>query len=232
VDPSALVGLRPLIGEARFSTYLHHYQGNEALALRLYSWNIAASTALWGPLGVLEVTLRNAINAKMRDRAGREDWWGSPTTYLMERERRIIESAIGKLEVRGNSNPSADDVVAATSFGLWTGLTSEGLPRHSTLSYETTYWQPRLRHAFPHYGPPAKRKQLHRLLDDIRQIRNRIAHHEPIFKSDLSKVCDNIAVVAGYVSPEAEQYIRDSHRVDVVLAAKVDFVSVGSGCHF
>lgn len=231
MDPSSLSGLRTLLGEARFSSYLAHYKGNERMALRLYSWNIAASTALWGPLGVLEVTVRNAIHRQMCERAGRDDWWESPTTYLMDRERRMIDSTIEKLQWRGNTNPSADDVVAGTSFGLWTGLTSEGLPRHATLSYETTYWQPRLHRAFPHYGA-GKRKVLHRQVDDIRQIRNRIAHHEPIFKTDLSKVCTEITSVAGYVDPAAADYITGSHRLDDVITAQQAFITDGDCCFF
>lgn len=231
MDPAGLPGLRPLIGEPRLSSYLRHYQGHEPYALRLYSWNISAATALWGPIGVMEVVVRNSINAQMRDRAGRDDWWEASNTYLMDREQGILNSAIEKLQRRGNATPSADDVVAATSFGLWTGLTSEGLARHPTLSYETTYWQPRLHRAFPNLGG-VRRKQLHRQLDDVRQIRNRIAHHEPIFKSDLAKVCENIATIAGYVSTDAAAYIRDSHRMGDVVTAKQSFISDGETCCF
>lgn len=228
MDPSTLPNLRALIGEARFGSYLRHYQGNEKMALRLYSWNIAVSTAIWGPLGVLEVSVRNAIHAKMCERAGREDWWNHGATYLLDRDRQYIESAERKLKDRGSTNPSADDVVAATSFGLWTALTSDGIPRHPTLSYETTYWQPRLHRAFPHYT--AKRKQLHRQLDDVRRLRNRVAHHEPIFRYDLCRICDEIAAVAGYVDPAAGEYIRDSQRVRQVVAAKESFIRDGN-CH-
>lgn len=209
---------------------MKHYEGNEVLALRLYSWNIAASNALWGPLGILEVCVRNAIHHQMCQRAGRPDWWRAPTTYLMDRERNAVCRAISKLEQRGNVNPSSDDVVAATSLGLWTGLLSPGLPRHPTLSYETTYWQPRLRRAFP--GFDGGRKRLYRQLDDLRQIRNRIAHHEPIFKSDLARVCAQVVEVAGYVSRDAAEYIEGSHRVGAVLEAKRDFISSGSSCYF
>lgn len=36
------------------------------------------------------------------------------------------------------TNPNADDIVAATSFGLWVARTDEGRTRDRLLSYETT----------------------------------------------------------------------------------------------
>jgi Abi-like protein. len=48
--------------------YLHHRAralnrgGNRKAAFGLYSWNIAVSAALYGPLQTLEGTLRNALH--------------------------------------------------------------------------------------------------------------------------------------------------------------------------
>lgn len=226
MDPASLDGLADLIGPARLGTYLGVYQEREDLALRLYSWNTALSAALWGPLGALEIMVRNALHAQLVTRTGRPDWWVDVrlAAQLLERERTAIDDAV-TTAARRTDRASADDVVAASSFGLWVGLLSDGIPRHPLHSYETALWQPRLRRAFPHYA--GGRKRLHAELDSIRRIRNRVAHHEPIFRSNLVLLGDTIARVAGYIHPGGEAFIRGSERLTAVLDAKRRFIADG-----
>lgn len=58
-------------------------------------------------------------------------------------------------------------------------------------------------------------------------MRNRIAHHEPIFRSNITFILDTAAKVVGYIDPDAEHYIRDSEQVSTVVAAKREFVALG-----
>ena len=171
--------------------------------------------------------VRNGIHAKLAERAGKVGWWVDQrlTEQLLDRERRAIDDAIDTV-ARRIEEPSADDVVAASSFGLWVGLVSEGIPRHPLHSYETVLWQPRLRHAFPHYA--GGRKQLHGELDAIRKLRNRVAYHEPIFRSNLTLIGETIARVASYIDPAGESYIRGSERLTETLAAKRAFIADGT----
>jgi hypothetical protein len=65
-------------------------------------------------------------------------------------------------------------VIASLSFGFWQALFS-GV-------YEEL-WRTRLSGAFPHGN--GKRRQIANLSGPILHFRNRIAHHEAIFSSDL-----------------------------------------------
>ncbi|WP_373060731.1 hypothetical protein [Gemmatimonas sp.] len=53
---------------------------------------------------------------------------------------------------------------------------------------------------------------------DLVDLRNRIAHHEPIWQTDLPKLWLSAVTVLGYISPEAEQLVRDTDRFAGVLA--------------
>lgn len=207
-----------LISGPRFETYLRASSGAPETAVRLYLWNIQASAALWGPLAILEVVIRNALHDALRSRR-RDDWWNDPTVRLMPRERSMIDDAIAGLVRRGIARPSPDQVVAATTFGLWTGLTDGGVPRDPYLSYETALWQPRLAEAFRHAGT-VRRKQIHRELDDLRILRNRVAHHEPIYRTDLVRTRDRMVRVAGYVDPDAARLIMALDRSDDLVAQR------------
>ncbi|AIV41721.1 hypothetical protein NI26_15590 [Curtobacterium sp. MR_MD2014] len=225
MDIAALAGLPRLFSAARLCPYLAACDGDRAGALRLYAWNIEMTAAFWGPIAVLEVAVRNAMHDALR--AGRnDDWWNDEAVHLMPRERRAVDGATDTLMRRGFARPTADQVVAATSFGFWVGLTDAGVPRHPTLSYETVLWQPRLTTAFPHRGT-LRRKGLHRLLDDVRRFRNRLAHHEPIHTAPLGHIRDDIARIAGAVSRDAERLIVASSRIDAVLDRRDEALQAG-----
>ncbi|MGL5866869.1 MAG: hypothetical protein ACRCYX_13555 [Dermatophilaceae bacterium] len=204
------------MSEARFARYLNRYNGNRALALRLYTWNLAASSALWGPVNVVEVSVRNAIHNRLVDRAGRGDWWNDSHVQLCHTERDAVSSATTTLINRGTPRPTSDQVVAATSFGLWVGLTGAGVPRDRVLSYETTLWQPRLQHAFPYRGD-RRRKYIHAKLNQIRILRNRIAHHEPIYRSPLLTIYQDLLEIAAMIHPDACEYIETYSRAAEVI---------------
>lgn len=209
-------GLVDLLSKARLARYLDRYKGDRKLALRLYSWNLAVSSAFWGPINILEIVARNAIHCRLVERTGRGDWWADHHVHLCYNEREAIESAITTLNHRGTPDPSSDQVVAATSFGLWVGLTGAGVPRDRMLSYETTLWQPRLQHAFPHRGDH-RRKYIHACLDRVRVLRNRIAHHEPIYRSPLQSIYDDIVEVAAMIHPDARAFVESHSRAQEVI---------------
>jgi len=213
---SAPLGLDGLLSEARLARYLDRYRGDRKLALRLYTWNLAVSSAFWGPIGVLEVVVRNAIHQQLVGRTSRGDWWNDTRLHLCRNESDSIDSAVSTLIRRGTAAPTSDQVVAATSFGLWTGLTGPGIARDPLLSYETTLWQPRLQRAFPFRGD-RRRKYIHARLDDVRVLRNRIAHHEPIYRSPLQQLHDDILEIAGMIHPDARAYIQEHSRAQEVI---------------
>lgn len=227
MDPATLTGLEAIISPPRFGRYLARYGGNRTYAARLYGWNLSISSAFWEPICVLEVAVRNALHDQLVIGRKRDDWWNDPVLNLCNNERDAISSAIGTLISRGNATPSSDQVVAATSFGLWVGLTGEGVVRDTTLRYETTLWQPRLVKAFPK-ADGKRRKYIHAELNKIRVLRNRIAHHEPIYNSPLPALYDSILEVAGMVNPDAETFIRDSSRVAAVLAGHQQAITAGT----
>jgi hypothetical protein len=148
---------------------------------------------------------------------------------LLDRERFAISDTIGKLRRRGIDAPTPEQVVAATSFGLWVGLTDAGLPRDPLFSYETALWQPRIQKAFPHLGT-VRRKELHRKLNGIRIFRNRLAHHEPIYAAPIPRILADMIEVAGYVHADAAALIEGAHRVESTVARMRAAVGSGECC--
>lgn len=225
MDPHSTPAFAASLSEARFRRYVNRYGGQRHLAIRLYAWNIEVSSAFWGSIGVLEVMLRNRIHDALR--TGRSDAWWYDGVNLARREAIGLQTTIKRLFDRTGREPSPDEVVGASTFGFWVGLTGSGVPRHPLFSYETALWQPRLRHAFSGLGG-VSRKELHAQLDGVRAFRNRIAHHEPVYAMNLPSMRDKIVRCASYLDAEVADYIAASHRIDSALARQKEVVSSGT----
>jgi hypothetical protein len=160
----------------RLAPYHARAGGDLIAALRLYAWNIEISAAFHGPLGVLEVGLRNAIDAELGRLVGRPDWW-APSAGLAFQARELERIAEARRAVAALARPAVPgDVVAELPFGFWTELLSR--------RYDMTLWRPALHRAFPNYHD--SRQALHVGLYHLSKLRNRIAHHEPIHHRHLA----------------------------------------------
>ncbi|WP_043721190.1 hypothetical protein [Kutzneria sp. 744] len=193
---------------ARMEPYLKHCNGDVAKAFRLYAWNLEVSAALSGPLGCLEVALRNALHEQLVTLVGRSDWWRDRRVDLHDVAKGLLAEAAANLAKRGK--PAVPDaMVAELHFGFWVALLGKGR------NYETTLWRPALRHAFPNYS--GGRLPLHKQLDSMRYLRNRIAHAEPIHRRHLKADHGTILDLIGRISPPAVEFVRRHDRVEQVL---------------
>jgi hypothetical protein len=198
------------LSSARFARYLKAADGNWEVAVRLYRWNIDVSSAFYGPLHWLEVSLRNALNDGLRARYERADWW--VLAPLDDNGHRKIVHARRKLARRSGPDIGADSVVAELSFGFWVSLLSKGK------AYDRVFWVPVLHKAFPHYSGP--RQPLHTELTRMLRLRNRIMHHEPIFDHDLAAYREGIYRHIGYLSPIVADQVRQLDRTSEALARR------------
>jgi len=229
MDPADATGIELVLGAPRFQAYLDECAQDVAQARRLYAWQVAVASAMWGPIAVFEVLLRNALHGQLSYRAGREDWWEDPSIHLLDRERKQLDEAKARAqdhaERRAQANggvyicPTPGHVVASSGLGLWVGLLSEGTPRDRLYSYETALWQPRLRKAFPHIGTK-NRKQLHDECRRIQFVRNRIAHHEPLAPTETRHTIGYIQSISGAIAPVAETFVSHLNRASMVMGRR------------
>jgi len=140
-------------------------------------WNTALSESLYGPIQGLEVTLRNKIHQRLGDQFGAR-WYDESRVGLQYAQRDQVSRAKQSLQHQGKPlDPPR--LIAELSFGFWVGLFGR--------RYETHLWRPHLRQLFVNAPRPFLRKDAHRVLEDIRYLRNRVAHHEPILQRSLAQ---------------------------------------------
>lgn len=179
-------GLIEAMSPTRFATYLAA-AGTETAALKLYTWNTAAPSAFYGPLQTLEVTLRNAVHGAPSTSRGAR--WFDDGQLLRPAEIRMVGDATQHLHDLGKQ-PTPGRAVAELSYGFWVALFAN--------AYDTTIWRTDLHKLFT---PRAKNRHgLHDTLDRLRTLRNRIAHHEPIFQRKLEDDYRRIRNIVGFLS--------------------------------
>lgn len=195
----------------RLTKYLAAGQGNQADALALYAWNTAISAAFYGPLQALEICLRNAFDRELATHFGAV-WWQNAGFLLTSFIATSVQDAIDGL-VRENRTVDTPHVIAALSFGFWSGLCGPGKAN----AHDQHIWRPALHKAF---AAGANRKDIFIKLTDIRKLRNRIAHHEPIFMRNLSDDYLNVLSLVTSLYPDILPWVEHHSRVPDILAAR------------
>lgn len=168
-----------------------------------YFWNVALSEALYPGLAALEITLRGSIHDALTAREGTDMWFRG---LLEPRQLRDYASAYLTLYERLKRNtPTSDQIVAELTFGFWTTLLSQ--PYHQSL------WVPRgtqlVKTVFPHLSPtPNNRHFVHQRYNDLRLLRNRVMHHEPIWhRPNLLREHQAVIEAIGWISPTTKESI-------------------------
>jgi len=102
-------------------------------------------------------------------------------------------------------------VVAELNFGFWVGLFGR--------QYENHLWRPVLHRMFINASHPLLRKDAHQVLDNLRLLRNRIAHHEPILHRPLLREYRMILTVIGWLCLSTATWVGHYSRFNSTYAA-------------
>jgi len=190
-------GIEDALSNERFGAYMASAKGDRDKALALYRFNSQASAALYIPLQVLEVTLRNRFHHHLSEAYG-ECWFDrhGVITHAFQRHK-ISES---QLELAREKRPlEPGRIIAGLTFGFWTTCLSG--------PYDESLWRKGgLSKAFTASGEKPKRGKVNALLNPIRRLRNRIAHHEPILYWDLPKHYANMLLLTRWLVPVAADW--------------------------
>lgn len=184
------------ISADRFSTYRLWAGQDDALAKRLYTFNVQLSAALYGPLHMLEVSLRNVADRQLTSKRG-ADWMDDARTLTTGYQQNCVVKAREQL-YRDGKPATHCQMVAELNFGFWGSLF--GRQSHHL-------WQD-LRPIFQSRG--IQRNSIALQLSDFRGLRNRVAHYEPVLALPLAQRYADITTLTGWLSPSAAAWINDT----------------------
>jgi hypothetical protein len=166
-------------------------------------------------LNVLEIALRNGIHARLSHLYGRTDWWeawiNDPAFAWQNRE---IANAKTKLQ-RRHEPQSPDKVLAELTFGFWSSLFNA--------QFQAVLWKD-LRLVFARC--PKQQRQRHNIsasLNQIRDLRNRVFHHEPLLWLTPTLLDQHSVgvMVINWVDPQIGNWLLNYDRLPAAWAGWV-----------
>ena len=197
------------ISKPRLGKYLRAVGFNKNKAIDLYRWNAFVGECIHFPIQATEISLRNTINECLHTEYGKRWFEHAVFIDVLDHERmNDIEVALKRLRNRIEEF-NCDDVVATLSFGFWAYLLQ---PR-----YFQPIWRKYLRTAFAFLPNGRAHKSVHLRAGEILDLRNRVAHHEPLIDRDLSKEHTNIIEFIRWISPEKAEWVRAHSFVQAAL---------------
>jgi hypothetical protein len=173
------VAIEKNLSISRLSTYRNAVKailGEDCLvtAIELYEWNAQLSSQLLVPLHIYEITLRNAVSEAISLRYDKD--WPINAAFqssLPAKQRADLTNLLTHYQ-------SSDKIVPELKLFWFENMLKS--------SQNGRLWIPHIHTVFPHATSASVDKIRQQLKDDcfiIRKIRNRIAHHEPIFNHPI-----------------------------------------------
>ncbi len=213
-DAAELTAIPYVISQPRFETYLRAENNDPRAALALYRWNLELSAAFFMPLQICEVAIRNAAAEAIEAEHGDRWPWLQGFRYTLPAPGRGFKPR-NELAKVAASHATIGQVIAELKFMFWQYTFTAG--------QEGRLWVPHLRTVLPHAPAdaiPTIRQRIHDEIEAVRGLRNRIAHHEPIFTRDISTEYRRIIKLIEWRSPATASWVDRTQIVTEVLARR------------
>jgi hypothetical protein len=163
-----------LLSRKRLDSYQGKNNNDLQTQLHRYNYNIELSQSFYAPLHLLEISLRNSLAIELQKYLNDPNW---PVNYLSHpifqtREKEKIQESLDELNKR-NKPLEIGRIIAELNLGFWINL------------YDRPYLEFQ-KHTIKDQFPFATNRQrnifsIKQKLNDIRVLRNRVFHYEPIW---------------------------------------------------
>jgi hypothetical protein len=222
--------------------------GDEAVAVSIHQDTLGLNSQLMKIVATIEIALRNNIYNNIADYFGVDNWLQQPPVALTlvdgdrkkivlaldsakrseyakksQAEKAVLKAAVfpkGKppnikpfkfvQKKRENIPVSDGKVIAELTFAFWKRLYSP--------EYEYQLWRTTLKRTFP--NKKLKRSDVSAQLEIVYQMRNRLAHHEPVFGDRFRKLISAIKFVLLELDSKGQATPR---ALEKLLAADIEY---------
>lgn len=167
-----------IISPERLNRYLLANNGNTKKAMTLYRLNLRLSQELFTVISCFEITLRNAINRHCMNTLG-SDWLKTgvlPNGIFDNNHCSVTKRTIQEASAKLRANYTHNKLVAELGFGFWRYMFAQHQYHSTGKTLLRIFIAKPISTAQQQYNQTYVFNQL----AQINELRNRIAHHEPI----------------------------------------------------
>lgn len=184
-------------------------------ALALYAWNAQVSAAMLAPLHICEVVVRNAVSDALTLVYGEQwPWSRGLETSLVSPSKGFNPRR--ELDRARTNKATTGKVIAELKMNFWETM--------FTTRHDQRLWNRHLLGVLPHLDRSTPINVLRgRIAEDLKQLRllrNRIAHHEPIFKRTLADDFAKIQELIGFRCPTTSAWMVEHQQAQALIASK------------
>lgn len=198
--PNIMNEIKSTLSPNRIERYMKEAKYDVNVALRLYIWNIRLCEAAYLVLQIAEVSYRNYAHKAVRLKY--KDWYKDNSLSGMLKDHLSAELK-RSMETNKNKNDAEDRIVASLSMGFWHNITSNKFRGHF----------------FDKNSLPMIAK-LHEDFNTVRNLRNRVAHHKPIFDKRPKSGHDKALKIIKQINPSTWFLAKELSNFDRVLGRK------------
>lgn len=212
LTPPQFQALADVLSVDRLTSYLVASGHDTQRAIKLYIWNAEVGATFYVPTQAVEVGLRNRINQALSSQFG-EEWWADPHFLNLVDRPRVNDLNLLKTRIHSRGLPLENGrVVAGLSFGFWAGM----LQRR----YNPDIWSRQLRLSFPYLPNFIDRRSLYDEVRNLVELRNRISHHEPLFRRNLMEDHSRTLQLLGWLCPTKAALLRPYCKAPSIIRQK------------
>jgi hypothetical protein len=212
------------LSSRRFAAYSLETDADSVDGAARYLWNMALGAAITPVLHMVEVSFRNALyEVGCETTAGRSlstgsvpCWLDTVPSLLQPREADEVAKAIERLG-KSPRRRTPGHLVAQLGFGFWTGL-CERPYEHGRVTGPQLW--PRAVKRFQN-APKQDRNRpaIRGALNELREYRNLVAHHHPIWDRDPVRWHTRAIEVLGWMNPRLAAVARAQSPLESVYYA-------------
>jgi hypothetical protein len=178
-----------------------------------YTYNLQLCDALYPWLHAIEIALRNSLYCALLKKTGDATWYDIPELLGPKQQEQLAAARAnlgkdGKPDVPGR-------VVAELTFGFWVGLFGHIYEHRIWRNYNlANLVMPRAPKFYRNRNEGSQR------LNPIRDLRNRVFHHEPIWHLvDLKARYSKLVAILGWINPSMKALVERLSDFEKLLNA-------------
>ncbi len=212
------------LSQARLAAYSLETDSDSIDCVSRYMWNLALTAALQATLHVVEVTFRNALfEVGVQATAGRPlryaqiACWLDTRPSLLERKEEDAVAEAKKNLGSDRRRYTPGHLVAQLGFGFWVRLCHA--PYEQGNRNGPQLWPAATRAFLGCPKPKRNRADIGRAFGELRDIRNNVAHHQPVWDKNPPKLNARALELVGWMNPLMQRAVAHFSQVDAIYAA-------------
>ncbi len=201
--------IRQTLSLQRMSTFDKAASGSSSDSLALYNWNAQLASALLYPFHIFEVSIRNAVSDAIGSTHTTN--WHKATSF----ERSLKKSKYGycpkdDLAKVSQKHAQLSKAIPEFKFVFWEKML--------TARYQKQIWDNHIYTVFQNHTTLGLSKydlrdHLRLRIESVREVRNRVAHHEPILRFDIPLLLANMEEVIKLRCTDTSNWMMANQRV-------------------